>query len=97
MSSSPTTPARGVARYGPGLAGVPVDPSCPHLCGIGTYPPFPFLVYSVLKDVCLMARAALHRQLREISNEIESLELAADDAGSVVAKTDDEPYDTASI
>ena len=44
-----------------------------------------------------MARAALHRQLREISKEIESLELAADGAGSVVVKTDDEPYDTASI
>ena len=54
-------------------------------------------IVASLPDERSQARAALHRQLREISKEIESLELAADGAGSVVAKTDDEPYDTASI
>ena len=54
-------------------------------------------ILAALPDERSQARAALHRQLREISKEIESLELAADGAGFVVVKTDDEPYDTASI
>ena len=54
-------------------------------------------ILAALPDERSQARAALHRQLREISKEIESLELAADGAGSGVVKTDDEPYDTASI
>jgi hypothetical protein len=44
------------------------------------------------------AKATLHRQLRDISKEIESLELAAvDGAGSVVAKTDDDAWDDSAI
>ena len=38
-------------------------------------------IVAALPDERSQARAALHRQLREISKEIESLELAADSAG----------------
>lgn len=43
------------------------------------------------------AKAALHRQLALISKEIETLELAATGDGSVVAMTDDEPFDSSAI
>src|SRR3954468_8745232 len=43
------------------------------------------------------AKAALHRQLSVISKEIETLELAADSDGSVVANTDDDDWDQSAI
>lgn len=55
-------------------------------------------IVASLPDVKDQAKATLHRQLRDISKEIESLELAAvGGAGSVVAKTDDEPFNPSAI
>ena len=43
------------------------------------------------------AKAALHRQLSLVSKEIEGLELAAAGEKSVVAKTDDDAWDSSAI
>jgi hypothetical protein len=43
------------------------------------------------------AKATLHRQLRDISKEIESLELEAAGDKSVVALTDDDAWDSSAI
>lgn len=43
------------------------------------------------------AKATLHRQLRDISKEIEGMELEAAGEKSVVAKTDDAAWDSSAI
>jgi hypothetical protein len=43
------------------------------------------------------AKAALHRQLRDISKEIEHLELGAFSEASVIASTPDEKFDETSV
>lgn len=43
------------------------------------------------------AKAALHRQLSMVSKEIEGLEIAAAGEKSVVAKTDDDAWDSSVI
>lgn len=54
-------------------------------------------IVSALPEEKGQAKATLHRQLRDISKEIETLELASTGEGSVVASTDDEPWDSSAI
>jgi hypothetical protein len=50
-----------------------------------------------LPDEKGQAKATLHRQLRDISKEIEGLELEAAGEKSVVAMTDDDAWDSSVI